>query len=350
MVDGPNLYAYVRDNPVGLIDPNGTDAFSALSDWVKYDVPAVGREVEHQVGELALKAEQAKRDAHENEIAHFRSPIASESRPSGGHPQGPEGEVSGLRTQVRGFAYGALDTLLFGQQGAVGLDEPTFEERHSTTFEQSRAAGSIAAGIATAGIGGGAAGGSGVAQTTAGTLQVVGAEAAFSQAVAGVAGASGIAAGVLALSKGGSTESKGGQEKPATGETRESAENAGLRELDIDRYGNFGQGHRKGDQLAGHEVLQNAWLKQQGLLKQRGVGAASRDNPALAVGERLHKAIGAKQRELGLNDPSRLRAMSARENIDLNARALREAGVPEHAVQTIVKEAIGHARGLGVYR
>jgi hypothetical protein len=123
-----------------------------------------------------------------------------------------------------------------------------------------------------------------------------------------------------------------------------------LRELDIERYGSFSGGkNRKGDALAGHEVLQNAWLKQHGLAGRRGSGSASRDNPALAVGKELHDAIGARQRALGLNDPTRLRSMTARENIELNARALREAGVPDHAVQTIVNEAVSHARGLGVY-
>jgi len=40
--------------------------------------------------------------------------------------------------------------------------------------------------------------------------------------------------------------------------------------------------------------------------------------------------------------------MSAHENITLNGRALREAGVPEHVVHTIMEEARRHARSLGV--
>ncbi len=53
-----------------------------------------------------------------------------------------------------------------------------------------------------------------------------------------------------------------------------------LRELDIDRYGSFNTKARRGDGLTGHEVLQNAWLKQHGLAKGHGRGAASRNNPA----------------------------------------------------------------------
>lgn len=119
----------------------------------------------------------------------------------------------------------------------------------------------------------------------------------------------------------------------------------GLREFDIDLYRNFG-GPRTGDQLAGHEMLQNAWLKAQGHTGRRGVGAFSRGNPAVALSDEMHTRVGIEQAKLGLNDPSRLRGMGAAENIKLNAQAMRNAGVPEHVVQTLRQEALKHAGTL----
>ena len=60
-----------------------------------------------------------------------------------------------------------------------------------------------------------------------------------------------------------------------------------LRELDIAPYGDFNIPSRANDKLAGHEVIQNAWLKATGKIEERGVGAVSRNNPALAVGKAL---------------------------------------------------------------
>ena len=116
-----------------------------------------------------------------------------------------------------------------------------------------------------------------------------------------------------------------------------------LGEFDIDRYGSFGSRARSGDELAGHEMLQNAWLREHGHVRSRGAGTASRDNPAVALTKEMHDQVGIEQRRLGLFDRSRLRGMSAEENIALNAEAMRSAGVPEHVVQTLQKEAQQHA-------
>jgi hypothetical protein len=69
-------------------------------------------------------------------------------------------------------------------------------------------------------------------------------------------------------------------------------------------------------------------------------------NPAVAVPRDLHTAIGREQRVLGLFDRTKLAGMSAVENIELNAVAMRRAGVPEHVVQTLRQEALKHASSL----
>lgn len=119
-----------------------------------------------------------------------------------------------------------------------------------------------------------------------------------------------------------------------------------LKELDIDAYAKFGIPERIGDKLAGHEVLQNAWLMLNHYVQKRGVGAVSRENPALAVGDALHKKIGALQREMGLFNQEGLRQITARENIMLNAIVLKRAGVPDEVVKDMIKEAMKHAQSL----
>ena len=92
-------------------------------------------------------------------------------------------------------------------------------------------------------------------------------------------------------------------------------------------------------------MLQNAWLEANGYIKRRGTGAASRMNPAMAVSKELHDKITAEQVRLGLRG-ERLVGMSAEENIRLNAIAMRKAGVPEHVVQTLTREAEKHAASI----
>ncbi|WP_225591556.1 DUF6531 domain-containing protein [Stenotrophomonas sp. STM01] len=73
------------------------------------------------------------------------------------------------------------------------------------------------------------------------------------------------------------------------------------------------------DGLDAHELLQNAWLRNNNHVTGRASGIA-RTNPAIAVEARpLHKAISAAQRNAGLFKPSVLKGMTALENINLNS-------------------------------
>jgi hypothetical protein len=119
-----------------------------------------------------------------------------------------------------------------------------------------------------------------------------------------------------------------------------------LNEGDIERYGAFNTPARSGDQLAGHEVLQNAWLKRTGLSQRRGTGPVSRGNPSLAVSEDLHLRISAGQQQLGLNDPQRLAQMTDQEVIDENVRALEQAGVERSQIEMMRREATQYAAEL----
>lgn len=117
-----------------------------------------------------------------------------------------------------------------------------------------------------------------------------------------------------------------------------------LREFDIDKYGTFT--NRPGDRLAGHEMLQNAWMKAKGYIKGHGTGSASRENPAVAMSRDVHTAVGREQAKLGLHDPKKLVNQTALENIELNARAMRNAGVPEPVIQALKTEALKHAANV----
>lgn len=118
-----------------------------------------------------------------------------------------------------------------------------------------------------------------------------------------------------------------------------------LRQFDIDHYGTFSNAARVGDQLEGHEMLQNLWLEVHRGAK-RGSVPLSTMNPAVAVPREMHTAIGREQRALGLFDRTKLAGMSAAENIELNVLAMRRAGVPGHVIQTLRQEALKHAATL----
>jgi hypothetical protein len=117
-----------------------------------------------------------------------------------------------------------------------------------------------------------------------------------------------------------------------------------LRQYDMDHYGTFS--NRPRDKLAGHELLQNKWLNLRGLADRRGKGDYSRRNPAVALGKEMHKRVGREQRRLGLFDKRKLEKMSARENIELNAEAMKRAGVPDYVIEVLKRDALRHAAML----
>jgi hypothetical protein len=121
-----------------------------------------------------------------------------------------------------------------------------------------------------------------------------------------------------------------------------------LGEGDIDVYGSGSgrKGSRVGDQLEMHEPWQSSDLVDKMVADARGKGA-SRKNPAVALGEELHDKVTARQRALGLFDKTKTSSMSAREIIETNARAMREAGVAREIIQESRKEALRFAAQKG---
>src|SRR5439155_24047680 len=113
-----------------------------------------------------------------------------------------------------------------------------------------------------------------------------------------------------------------------------------LEQVEVAPYGQF---HNfPGDNLAGHELLQNGWLRANGY----GGPTFSR-NPAMALPTEFHsQVIGPAQSAEGLHDAAALRAMSAEENIYRNAQILRNAQVPEAAVQQHIDAALEYYQNL----
>ena len=118
-----------------------------------------------------------------------------------------------------------------------------------------------------------------------------------------------------------------------------------LREFDIDTMDGFNTRHRTYDKLSGHEMLQFAWLKAHGYATRRAEGLAAA-NPAIALGDTIHKAVNKEQRDLGLHDTARLRQMTAQQNIDLNETAMENAGIPSHLIEIMKREAVRYAATL----
>lgn len=85
------------------------------------------------------------------------------------------------------------------------------------------------------------------------------------------------------------------------------------------------------DGLTAHELLQNAWLRNNGIISSRMSGIAT-ENPAIALQEQMmHKTISRLQAEAGLHNPSVLRSQTALENIEMNAEITRR-GIYEDLV------------------
>ncbi|WP_218658403.1 hypothetical protein, partial [Enterobacter cloacae] len=65
------------------------------------------------------------------------------------------------------------------------------------------------------------------------------------------------------------------------------------------------------DGLTAHELLQNAWLRNNGIIKGRMSGIAT-TNPAIALQENaMHKTISKLQAKYGLHNPNVLKNQTA---------------------------------------
>ena len=122
-----------------------------------------------------------------------------------------------------------------------------------------------------------------------------------------------------------------------------------LCEFEVGPYGAFRKS--PGDNLAGHEMLQNAWLRARGFATGRS-GSLVAGNPAMALGNAIHKAVGAQQTLLGLfKGPAEMLGMSALKNIALNAKAMFRTGlIPREAIVEQLIHAIKFGRTLAQFR
>ncbi|WP_241692339.1 RHS repeat-associated core domain-containing protein, partial [Enterobacter cloacae] len=101
----------------------------------------------------------------------------------------------------------------------------------------------------------------------------------------------------------------------------------------INEFGIAGYGspvHAK-DGLTAHELLQNAWLRNNGIIKGRMSGIAT-TNPAIALQENaMHKTISKLQAKYGLHNPNVLKNQTALQNINRNT-AITRRGIYEDLV------------------
>jgi len=121
-----------------------------------------------------------------------------------------------------------------------------------------------------------------------------------------------------------------------------------LVEFQIDDYGTFNSGVRRGDKYQGHEIIQNAWMKAHGYSAGHGLDPASKENPAIAVDKATHKILGRIQGQFGLNNPTTLANLSSKQIIDMNIDAMRwanaqGASIPEARILAIKASAEAYA-------
>ena len=79
-------------------------------------------------------------------------------------------------------------------------------------------------------------------------------------------------------------------------------------------------------------MLQNAWLKNNGIIASRASGIA-KTNPAMALQENMmHKIISKLQAQYGLHNPNVLKSQTALQNINRNT-AITRRGIYEDLVR-----------------
>jgi NADPH-dependent curcumin reductase CurA len=102
-----------------------------------------------------------------------------------------------------------------------------------------------------------------------------------------------------------------------------------LNEFEIAGYGSAL--HAK-DGLSAHELLQNAWLRNNGVVKGR-MSSIAKTNPAMALQENMmHKTISKLQAKYGLHNPNILKSQTAIQNINRNT-AITRRGIYEDLVK-----------------
>ncbi len=85
------------------------------------------------------------------------------------------------------------------------------------------------------------------------------------------------------------------------------------------------------DGLTAHELLQNGWLRHNGIITGRKSGIAT-SNPAIALQENaMHKTISKLQARYGLHDSNILKNQTALQNINRNT-AITRRGIYEDLV------------------
>jgi hypothetical protein len=144
------------------------------------------------------------------------------------------------------------------------------------------------------------------------------------------------AAGVKAPKKGG-TGKAAAKARPRVGRS------GPLQRMQVAEYFEHNLKSHVGDELEGHEILQNLWLEANDYIIERGRGMPSRWNPTVALDPKLHDLVTEKQSALGLFDRAKLAKMSYDKVLALNALALRQAGVPQDVIDEALDEAFEHA-------
>jgi hypothetical protein len=100
--------------------------------------------------------------------------------------------------------------------------------------------------------------------------------------------------------------------------------------------------------LAPHEPLMHSLLEDLKLATRRGVGAASRDNPVIALSPKVHTIVGRYQWGLEVMFRSQRAGMTVKKIIALNIQALRYAGVSEGVVRAISRQVLRHVLNLKI--
>ena len=115
-----------------------------------------------------------------------------------------------------------------------------------------------------------------------------------------------------------------------------------IKKNEVTTYKDFRDRSVVGDKLEGHEVLQNAILKDRGLAGKRLDSDASKSNPVIALEKDTHTNVNREQIQQGTSN------MPPRQSININCQILLNQGVPKGAVEKIKNMAIKHAKNLGL--